>query len=210
MLIDPKVLEATIAAALTNGWQVATHAIGDRGNALVLDAYAAALKAVPQARDPRLRIEHAQVVRKEDVPGLPRSGSSPRCSRRTPATTCAGPMPGSVPARVEGAYAWRWFMDAKVPLAFGSDFPVEIVNPFWGLYAAITRQDDQRESRGRLAPRSDPHARRGAPRLHLGLGLRGLRRGSPGHPPARVSAPTSPSWTAICSRSRRRRCSRPA
>ena len=67
MLIDPKVLEATATAALRHGWQVATHAIGDRGNALVLDAYAAALKAVPQARDPRLRIEHAQVVRKEDV-----------------------------------------------------------------------------------------------------------------------------------------------
>ena len=67
MLIDPKVLEATTTAALRNGWQVATHAIGDRGNALVLDAYAAARKAVPQARDPRLRIEHAQVVRKADV-----------------------------------------------------------------------------------------------------------------------------------------------
>ena len=51
----------------SNGWQVCTHAIGDKGNALVLDAYAAARKAVPEARDPRLRIEHAQVVRKEDV-----------------------------------------------------------------------------------------------------------------------------------------------
>ena len=47
------------------------------------------------------------------------------------------------PGRVEGAYAWRWFLNARVPMAFGSDFPVEIVNPFWGLYAAITRQDDR-------------------------------------------------------------------
>lgn len=47
------------------------------------------------------------------------------------------------PGRVDGAYAWRWFIDAKVPMAFGSDFPVEIVSPFWGLYAAITRQDDR-------------------------------------------------------------------
>ena len=54
-------------AALRNGWQVATHAIGDKGNALVLDAFEAARKAVPEARDPRLRIEHAQVVRKQDV-----------------------------------------------------------------------------------------------------------------------------------------------
>ena len=67
LLIDPKVLEATTVAALRNRWQVATHAIGDRGNALVLDAYAGALKAVPQAHDARLRIEHAQVIRKEDV-----------------------------------------------------------------------------------------------------------------------------------------------
>ena len=67
LLIDPKVLEATTVAALRNHWQVATHAIGDRGNALVLDAYAAALKAVPEAHDARLRIEHAQVIRREDV-----------------------------------------------------------------------------------------------------------------------------------------------
>ena len=45
------------------------------------------------------------------------------------------------PGRVDGAYAWRWFVDAGVPLACGSDFPVEIVNPFWGIYAGITRQD---------------------------------------------------------------------
>ena len=45
------------------------------------------------------------------------------------------------PGRVDGAYAWRWFVEAGVPLAFGSDFPVEIVNPFWGIYSGITRQD---------------------------------------------------------------------
>ncbi len=67
LLLDPKVLESTTVAALKHGWQVCTHAIGDKGNALVLDAYAAARKAVPDASDPRLRIEHAQVVRKEDV-----------------------------------------------------------------------------------------------------------------------------------------------
>ena len=45
--------------------------------------------------------------------------------------------------RAEGAYAWRWFLDRGVPLAFGSDFPVEVVDPRWGLYAALTRQDRQ-------------------------------------------------------------------
>src|SRR5439155_8378604 len=66
-LINPKTLEEVTTEALRHGWQVCTHAIGDRANALVLDAYSAALKAVPQANDPRLRIEHAQVVRKQDV-----------------------------------------------------------------------------------------------------------------------------------------------
>ncbi len=68
LLIKPETLAETTTEALRHGWQMATHAIGDRGNALVLDAFEAARKVVPEAADPRLRIEHAQVVRKEDVP----------------------------------------------------------------------------------------------------------------------------------------------
>ncbi|MDR3621885.1 MAG: amidohydrolase [Paludisphaera borealis] len=141
LLIDPQVLEATTVAALRNGWQVATHAIGDRANALVLDAYAAALKAVPQAVNPRLRIEHAQVVRKQDVGRFASLGviASMQPSHASDDMRWADARLG--PGRVDGAYAWRWFLDAKVPLAFGSDFPVEVVSPFWGLYAAMTRQD---------------------------------------------------------------------
>jgi predicted amidohydrolase YtcJ len=45
------------------------------------------------------------------------------------------------PGRVDGAYAWRWFADAGITLANGSDFPVEVVSPFWGIYAGVTRQD---------------------------------------------------------------------
>lgn len=66
-LIDPKLLESITTEALRHGWQVCTHAIGDRGNALVLDAYEAARREVPEASDPRLRIEHAQHVRRSDV-----------------------------------------------------------------------------------------------------------------------------------------------
>jgi predicted amidohydrolase YtcJ len=141
LLIDPKVLEATTTEALRHGWQVATHAIGDKGNALVLVAYAAARKAVPEARDPRLRIEHAQVVRKEDVRRFAELGviASMQPSHASDDMRWADARLG--PGRVDGAYAWRWFADAQVPLAFGSDFPVEVVNPFWGLYAALTRQD---------------------------------------------------------------------
>lgn len=56
------------------------------------------------------------------------------------------------PGRVDGAYAWRWFADAGVSLAYGSDFPVEIVNPFWGIYAAITRQDAEGRPAGGWHP----------------------------------------------------------
>ena len=185
LLIDPKVLEATTTAALRHGWQVATHAIGDKGNALVLDAYAAARKAVPEARDPRLRIEHAQVVRKEDVARFAELGviASMQPSHASDDMRWADARLG--PGRVDGAYAWRWFLDAGVPLAFGSDFPVEVVNPFWGLYAAITRQDAEGRPPGGWHPEQRLSLEEAPPRPHRRLGLRGVRRGSPGHPQAR-------------------------
>jgi predicted amidohydrolase YtcJ len=141
LLIDPKTLEAVTVAGLENGWQIAVHAIGDRGNALVLDAFAAAREAVPEATDPRLRIEHAQVVRKEDVARFAELGviASMQPSHASDDMRWADARLG--PGRVEGAYAWRWFLDARVRVAFGSDFPVEIVDPQWGVYAAVTRQD---------------------------------------------------------------------
>jgi predicted amidohydrolase YtcJ len=152
MLIDPKVLEATTVAALRNGWQVCTHAIGDRGNDLVLSAYAAAMRMVPEAKDPRLRIEHAQVVRKTDIARFKEWGiiASMQPSHSSDDMRWADARLGS--GRVDGAYAWRWFLDGGVHLAFGSDFPVEIANPFWGIYAAITRQDEKGEPAGGWHP----------------------------------------------------------
>ncbi|MGO9914547.1 MAG: amidohydrolase family protein [Isosphaeraceae bacterium] len=152
LLLEPKRLEEATKAALQHGWQVCTHAIGDKGNALVLEAYAAARKAVPQARDPRLRIEHAQVVRKDDVARFAALGviASMQPSHASDDMRWADARLG--PGRADGAYAWRWFMDAKVPLACGSDFPVEIVNPFWGIYAGITRQDAQGKPAGGWHP----------------------------------------------------------
>jgi predicted amidohydrolase YtcJ len=143
LLIDPKVLEATTIAALEHGWQVCTHAIGDKGNALVLDAYAAARRVVPGNRDPRLRIEHAQTVRHDDVRRFAELGviASMQTSHASDDMRWADARLG--PVRVRGAYAWRWFVAAGVTLANGSDFPVEVVNPFWGIYAGVTRQDAQ-------------------------------------------------------------------
>jgi predicted amidohydrolase YtcJ len=143
LLIEPELLQRTTETALRHGWQVCTHAIGDKGNALVLDAYAAARAAVPEARDPRLRIEHAQAVRKADVGRFETLGviASMQPAHAVDDMRWADARLG--PERVQGAYAWRWFLDSGVPLAFGSDAPVAVVNPFYGLYCAMTRQDEQ-------------------------------------------------------------------
>ena len=169
MLIDPHLLEAITTGALKNGWQVCTHAIGDKGNALVLDAYAAARQAVPEARDPRLRIEHAQVVRKRDVARFAELKviASMQPSHASSDLRWADARLG--PGRVDGAYAWRWFTEAGVTLAHGSDFPVEIVNPFWGIFAAITRQDAEGKPAGGWQP---------AQKLTLHEALRGFTRGA--------------------------------
>jgi hypothetical protein len=151
LLTEPELLQRITEAALRNGWQVCTHAIGDRGNRLVLDAYEAALKAVP-ARDPRLRIEHAQLVALDDIPRFARLGviASMQPTHATTDMRWASDRVGA--DRIAGAYAWRSFLDAKVRLAFGSDFPVEQVSPLLGLYAAITRQDSSGEPSGGWMP----------------------------------------------------------
>ncbi len=128
------------ARALKAGMQVAVHAIGDRANRVTLDAYEAALRETPEAKDPRLRIEHAQVVALQDIPrfkalGILSSMQPPHCTSDMPwAETRVGPE------RIRGAYAWRRFLDASVRVPLNSDFPGESPNPFWGMYAAETRQ----------------------------------------------------------------------
>ena len=152
LLMEPKTLEQMTEAALRSGWQVCVHAIGDRGNALALDAFETALKAVPEAHDPHLRIEHAQVVRKQDVARFKRLGiiASMQPSHAIDDMRWAEARVG--PERVKGAYAWRWFVDAGVPLAFGSDAPVEVIDPFLGLRAAVSRQDDKGNPAGGWHP----------------------------------------------------------
>ena len=152
LLIDPKALEAITVEALRHGWQVCTHAIGDRGNAVVLDAYEAARKAVPEARDPRLRVEHAQVLREEDFARFKSLGlvASMQPSHVSDDLRWAEARLG--PDRARWAYAWKSLLDAGVPLAFGSDFPVEVMDPFEGIHAAITRQDEAGHPEGGWHP----------------------------------------------------------
>ena len=141
LVTDPAAYGAAVIRARDCGVQVATHAIGDRGNRIVLDTYQQALAGRGAAADHRWRVEHAQVVAPEDIPrfaGL-RLVASMQPTHATSDMPWAGERLGQ--ARLAGAYAWRRFLDLGVPLALGSDFPVEQVDPRLGLLAAVTRQD---------------------------------------------------------------------
>jgi predicted amidohydrolase YtcJ len=137
----PDKLSRAVLAAVSSGWQVATHAIGDAGVGSVLDAYLAAEAAHPLAGGHRLRVEHTQVIAAKDVP---RMVAAHAIASMQP-THATSDMPWAEarlgPERVVGAYAWRTMLDHHVPLAAGSDFPVEEVSPILGLYAAVTRQN---------------------------------------------------------------------
>jgi len=140
LLLEPEQLEQRAQRFMEKGYQVAVHAIGDRANRLALIALAKAASAT-QSRDGRHRIEHAQVLRPEDISEFARLGiiASMQPTHATSDMRWAEARLG--PARVRGAYAWKSLLDAGARLAFGSDFPVEDPNPLLGLYAARTRQD---------------------------------------------------------------------
>lgn len=140
LVSDPKFIEAIAVKALKAGFQVNTHAIGDRGNRVTLDAYEAALKQVPVA-DHRFRIEHAQILNYADVPRFAQLGVIPsmQASHQTSDMYWAGTRLGV--HRLPGAYAWRALLNTGVVIPNGSDFPVEYVNPLISFHAAIARQD---------------------------------------------------------------------
>ncbi len=145
-------IEKLTIQSLQAGMQVATHAIGDRSNRITLDAYEASIKAVPEAKDHRLRIEHAQVVALEDIPRFKELDIV--TSMQPPHATSDMPWAEDRvgPERIKGAYAWRSFLDAGVRVPLNSDFPGETLNPFYGMYAAETRQTPEGKPEGGWYP----------------------------------------------------------
>ncbi|HSQ33215.1 MAG TPA: amidohydrolase family protein [Gemmatimonadaceae bacterium] len=137
----PEHLRDVSIRALRHGFQVATHAIGDRGNRVALDAYEAALKTVPTV-DHRFRIEHVQILDHADVPRFAKLGVIPsmQAVHQTSDMYWAPNRLGY--ARTLGAYAWRSLLNTGVVIPNGSDFPVERVNPLFSFHAAVSRQDD--------------------------------------------------------------------
>lgn len=143
MVMSPEQIAVAVDKARRCNVQVATHAIGDRGNHEVLEAYAKALGADAATKDHRWRIEHAQVLAPQDLPRLARMHviASMQPTHATSDMPWAEDRVG--PQRIVGAYAWRQLRDSGARLALGSDFPVESVDPRFGLYAAATRADAQ-------------------------------------------------------------------
>ncbi|WP_224363666.1 amidohydrolase [Hyalangium versicolor] len=140
LLISPEEYEARVRAFIGRGFQVATHAIGDRANTIVIDTLLRV--AGPEGvRSGRHRVEHAQVLRLEDITKLGANGfiASVQPTHATSDMPWAEVRVG--PERIRGAYAWQRLKAAGAPLALGSDFPVERPDMLAGLYAARTRQD---------------------------------------------------------------------
>ena len=133
-------LENKIKFLKENNLQPAIHAIGDQANFMLLNTYSNYLK-VNNNKDLRFRIEHVQILDEKDLElfynGQIIASMQPK--------HCISDMYMAQDrlddSRLKYSYAWRTMIDRNIPLAFGTDWPVEPVNPFYGLYAAVTRQD---------------------------------------------------------------------
>ena len=136
----PEEVERLAAKAFRGGFQVWTHAIGDRANRITLDAYEKSLSSVHPV-DARPRIEHAQVLAPGDAARFAKLGviASMQPTHATSDWPWAEARLGK--DRVKGSYAWRTLLKAGARLAGGSDFPVESEEPLLGIYAAVTRQE---------------------------------------------------------------------
>lgn len=147
LVTQPDALTSVMKLTLDSGFQANVHAIGDRANRLVLDRFEQLQN--PKEREARRnRVEHAQVVAPKDLPRFARLNVLPSMqpTHATSDKNMAGARLGV--ARLRGAYAWRSLVDMGSRVVCGSDYPVELANPFHGLHAAVTRQDQANEPAG--------------------------------------------------------------
>lgn len=151
LLTTEKKLTDDLQLITKYGFQANVHAIGDAANRLVLDAFAK-LPEEQSADVLRHRIEHAQVVALEDIPRFAELNiiASMQPTHATSDMNMAGDRLGD--ERLKGAYAWRKMREHDVLIAAGSDFPVELANPFFGIHAAVTRQNSENLPEGGWLP----------------------------------------------------------
>ncbi len=149
-IMNREALSRAAKIAADAGFQVAVHAIGDRANREVLDAFESVGEG--RAKALRYRIEHAQVVSPEDIPRFAKIGV---IASMQP-THATSDMPWAVARlgtnRLAGAYAWRSLEKTGAFLVFGSDFPVEEPSPLFGLWAAVSREDPSGNPKGGWLP----------------------------------------------------------
>jgi len=145
MRLDEAVLFDVIPKFLRDGWQVNVHAIGDRANGVVLDAFERSLEGA-NVTALRPRLEHAQFMTKDDMLRLGRLGviASVQPAHAISDMWYAEERLG--PERIRGLYAFRDIIDSGARIALGSDFPVEGINPLSGFYAAVSRKSPEGES----------------------------------------------------------------
>lgn len=140
-------LTPLFVAALRNGIQIETHAIGDRANRVVLDLYEKALKEVPASerkiRDARWRIEHAQILHPSDIPRFAKLGVIPSMQPSHAIGDLHFAPSRLGVKRLEGAYAWQSLIKSGSIIAGGSDAPVERGEPMIEFYAAVARKDQR-------------------------------------------------------------------
>ena len=147
LLTSKEQLRAIFSLSIQAGFQVAIHAIGDKGNRIGLDEVEHAYATIG-GRKLRHRIEHSQVVALDDIPRFKSLDviASMQPTHATSDMNMAEDRLGS--DRLKGAYAWRSFLDQGSVLVSGSDFPIELANPFHGIHAAVTRQNQLDEPAG--------------------------------------------------------------
>ena len=146
----PEELRPMLEEALRAGIQVETHAIGDRANRTILDLYEQAFKAVPpdkrKVREPRWRVEHAQIVDLTDLPRFAKLGIIPSMQPSHAISDLFFAPARLGMDRLGGAYAWQSFLKAGSIICAGSDAPVERGEPMIEFYAAVARKSIKGES----------------------------------------------------------------
>ena len=150
---SPEEILETARFALRHGFQMGTHAIGDRANRIVLDTYEKAFAETPPAADPRFRIEHAQHLSAADIPRFGRLGVLASMQGiHCPSDRPWAPKRLGMARVTEGAYVWRKLLDAGARIINGTDAPVEDLSPIQNFHATVTRRDASGQPPGGFDP----------------------------------------------------------
>ncbi len=138
LITDPEEMEHIARKAHNHNYQVNTHAIGDSANRLVLNLYG---KILSEGNDRRWRIEHAQVINPDDFHLFGKYNIVPAINTTHATSDMYWADERLGQKRLKHAYAYRQLLEQNEWLCNGSDFPVEDINPLYGFYAAVARQD---------------------------------------------------------------------